>query len=237
MVSILLFCRMTLSKKFTILWDHALRSSSHRSGRRAAFVKIKPFDWIDLRLPWRIGEHLAGITIASRPPAADTLAAEVDILGMVFPFERRGKEPDDMHSSQASITRHFTHQIGFAFALRQAHGKFGDDMPQAVNLLLPLDLADGTAAILNVFLAIENLIDGVWFGPVGIPHVDREHQRVAARIVIEYRLNRGVGNDSSVPKKLAVDSHRRKSRWQSARCHHMADRELRVATVKVAHFA
>ena len=117
-------------------------------------MKIEALDRIDLRFPGSIGEYTARIAITGCPPAADTFAAEINILGMVFPFERRGKEPDNVHSGQATICRHFAHQIRIAFALWQAHGEFGDDMPQAVNLLLPFDLTDGAAAILNVLLAV-----------------------------------------------------------------------------------
>jgi hypothetical protein len=82
---------------------------------------------------------------------------------------------------------------------------------------------------LNIVLAVENLPDGVRLGSVWIPHVDSEHQRVAAWVVVEYRLDRRVGDNSSVPIKFAVDAHRRKGRRQRARCHYMADRELRIA--------
>ena len=110
-----------------------------------------------------------------------------------------------MHAGETSITRHFAHEVGFAFALRQAHGEFGDDMPQAVNLLLPSDVTDGSARILDVFLTAQNLPDCLGLGTARIPHVDREDERVAAGLVVEYGLDRRVGKNPAVPIKLTVD--------------------------------
>jgi hypothetical protein len=76
-------------------------------------------------------------------PSTGSFAAEVDILCVVLAFQWRGEEPDDVYAGEASITRHFAHEIAFAF--RQTHGELGDDMPQAVNLLLPPDVTDCAA--------------------------------------------------------------------------------------------
>jgi hypothetical protein len=108
-------------------------------------MKIEALDGIDLSFPRGVHEHSARIAIAGRPSRADAFAAEVDILGVVLSFERRGEEPDNIYARQASMTRHFAHEVGLTFAVRQTHGELGDDTPQAVNLLLPPDVADGAA--------------------------------------------------------------------------------------------
>ncbi len=101
-----------------------------------------------------------------------------------------------MHAGEASIARHFLDEVGLVLLPRQTHGEFGDDMPQAVNLLLQSEVADGPARILNVLLAVQNLPDRLRLGSAWIPNVDREHQRIAAMVVVEYRLDRGIGEDA-----------------------------------------
>ena len=65
----------------------------------------------------------------------------------------------------------------------------------------------------------------------------REDQRVLARIVVEDRLGRRVGEDAAVPVELAVDAHRRKRRRQRAGRHDVLDADLAVAAVEVSHLA
>ena len=73
--------------------------------------------------------------------------------------------------------------------------------------------------------------------PVRVPDVDREHERVLPRVVVEHRLDRGVRQDAAIPVELAVDAHGREGRRQRARGHHVADVERHVAAVEVAHLA
>ena len=41
------------------------------------------------------------------------------------------------------------------------------------------------------------------------------------RHVVEYRLDRRVGENAAVPIKITVDPYRREGRWKRAGCHHM----------------
>src|SRR6516162_8590118 len=67
--------------------------------------------------------------------------------------------------------------------------------------------------------------------------MDREYERVAAWVVVEYRLHRRIGKDTAVPIKLAVDAHTRKGWRQCARSHDVLGGELRVTAVEIAHLA
>ena len=67
--------------------------------------------------------------------------------------------------------------------------------------------------------------------------MDGEDHRVAARLVVEHRLDRCVRVDAAVPVGLAVDAHRRKRRRQRAGCHDVLQADRFVATVEIAHFS
>ena len=67
--------------------------------------------------------------------------------------------------------------------------------------------------------------------------MDREDERVAARVVVEDRLDRRVRQDPAVPVEVAVDANGRKGGRQRARGHHVADGKRHVAAVEIAHFA
>ena len=63
----------------------------------------------------------------------------------------------------------------------------------------------------------------------------RRKRPIAARIIVEYCLDRRVRQDPAIPIELAVDAHGRKRRRQRARSHDVPDVQLLVATVEVAH--
>jgi hypothetical protein len=67
--------------------------------------------------------------------------------------------------------------------------------------------------------------------------VHGEDQRVAARIVVEYRLGRRVRENATVPVELAVDADRRKRRRQRARGQDVLGLDLGLATIEVVHHA
>ena len=62
-----------------------------------------------------------------------------------------------------------------------------------------------------------------------IPQMHGEDQRVLARIVVEDRLGRRVGEDAAVPVELAVDAHRRERRRQRAGRHDVLDADLAMS--------
>src|SRR5260370_31932682 len=95
----------------------------------------------------------------------------------------------------------------------------GDDVAEAVDLLLADDLIRNPARILNVLLPMQHIPHGFRFRTHGIPHIDPEHDGVAARIIVEDRFSRGVRQDTAVPIVLTVDADRRKSRRESRARH------------------
>jgi hypothetical protein len=156
-----------------------------------AFMQVEAFGRIDLCFLWGIRKNTARIAITNRPAAADALSAEVDVLGVVLAFEGGARSRTTcmrVRHPYAAISR--TRLVSHSPSGK--YGELGDDVPQAVNLLLPSNVANGAARILNVFLAVQNLPDRLWFWSARIPHMDREHQRVAAGLVVEYRLHWGV---------------------------------------------
>ena len=106
-----------------------------------------------------------------------------------------------------------------------------------VDLLLACDMALGAARELDVLLPAHHLPDRFGLRTFGIPHVDGEDHRVAARLVVEHRLDRRIGVDAAVPVGVAVDAHRGKRRRQRARRHDVIHCERLVAAVEIAHFA
>ena len=85
--------------------------------------------------------------------------------------------------------------------------QLADDMTQAVDLLLARDVAVGAAGELDVLLAPHHVPDRLGFGARLVPDIDREDQRVAARLVVEHRLDGRVRIDAAVPVRLAIDAH------------------------------
>src|SRR5829696_7242910 len=99
-------------------------------------------------------------------------------------------------------------------------------MAEAVDLLLPHDVGDGAARILDVLLAVEDLPHGFRLATFRVPDMDGEDHAAAARHVVEHRLDRRIGEDAAVPVELAVDTHGGEGRWKGAGRHDMAGAEF-----------
>src|SRR5260370_39420673 len=84
-----------------------------------------------------------------------------------------------------------------------------------MGLLVSCDLACHPAGILHVLVAVEDCRHRARLGANWIPEVDGEDERVPARVVVQYHLSGGIGEDAAVPIQLAVDAHRRKCRRES----------------------
>src|SRR6516162_193732 len=110
-------------------------------------------------------------------------------------------------------------------------------MAQLVDLSLPGDVVRYPARILYVLVPMQDLPDRLRLGSGRIPHVYGKDQRIPARIVFENDLRRGIGKDTPVPIKLALDANCRERGWQRARRHHVVRRDLRLAAVEIAHRA
>ncbi len=116
-------------------------------------------------------------------------------------------------------------------------GEFVDDVAHVMHLPLPRDVARDAAGVLDVLLPVEHLPDRVRLLAHRIPQMHREDQRVLARIVVEDRLGRRVGENAAVPIELAVDAHGRKRRRQRTGRHDVLDADLGFAAVEVTHLA
>ena len=86
-------------------------------------------------------------------------------------------------------------------------------------------------------MTVEHLPDGAGLGSHGIPHVNREDEGVASRMVVENRFARRVGKNPAVPIELAVDANRRKGRRQRAGRHDVLGGDFACAAVEIAHLA
>ena len=120
---------------------------------------------------------------------------------------------------------------------RQALGQFAHDVAQPMDLRLAGDVALAAAGELDVLVARHHLLDRRRMRAGGLPHVDREDQRVAARHVVEHDLDGRVRIDAAVPVRLAIDGDRRKGRRQRAGRHDVARAKRHVPGVEVAHLA
>jgi hypothetical protein len=126
-------------------------ASPHWSGRRAAFVPIEALDRIDLCFP-----RASASTWRAPPyPAVhrQRMPLRLKSIYLVWSSPPRGGA-----RRQTTCMRRGTHNLPFRardwFRARfpASASRVRDDTPQMVNLLLPPDVADGPARILDVFL-------------------------------------------------------------------------------------
>ena len=167
----------------------------------------------------------------------DARRTEVDVLGVVLVFDARGQQPHDMHAREAAPAGQLAHGLAVADVLRDMAEQFLDHMAQTMGLHLAGDVAGYAARVLDVLLAMRDLPHRLRLWPDGIPHVDGEDQRVAARVVVEDDLGRRVGENAAVPIELAIDADGRERRRQCARGQDVLDADLDFAAVEVAHLA
>lgn len=126
--------------------------------------------------------------------------------------ETRRVELDHLHGGPATPTEQFSNRRGIALIGGDVLLQFTNDVPQTVNLLLPLEVAFGPAGILDVALPAHRLPDRLRLPAVCRPQLHGENHRVAARMVVEHRLERRVGVDAAIPPALPFQPHRRKTR-------------------------
>src|SRR5438552_156135 len=162
---------------------------------------------IDRLHPGSTIEHLTGVGIARLPTHAYAFGRKVDVLGVVLAVEVRCVQSRHVHGRTAAPAGQLAHCGRLARGLGHALGEFPDDVPQVVDLLLARDVALGAAGILDVLGPPHDLPDRLWFGAFGVPHVDREYQRVLARVVVQHGLDGSIGIDSAVPVRVAVDTN------------------------------
>src|SRR3954451_22119785 len=110
-------------------------------------------------------------------------------------------------------------------------------MTEAMHLFLPGNVADSSAGVLNVLLAVHDLPNRFGFGALRVPNVDSENDRISSRVVIEDSLHRRVRQDSAVPVQILVDPDSWECRWQCPGCHHVAQVDMHISSVEIAHFS
>src|SRR5271169_6229720 len=67
--------------------------------------------------------------------------------------------------------------------------------------------------------------------------MDREDERIPARVIVEHNLGRRVREDSSIPIELAINAHRGESWRKCSGGHDMLDTYLTSPGIEIAHFA
>src|SRR5438105_250600 len=190
---------------------------------------------IDRLRPRSTIEHLTGIVVSRLPSHTYAFRREVDVLGVVLAVEVRCVQSRHVHGRTAAPAGQLAHFGRLARGLGHALGELPDDVPQVVDLLLARDMALGAAGILDVLGPPHDLPHRLGFGAFGVPHVDREYQRVLARVVVQYGFDRGVGINPAIPLGIAVDPNRGKRRRQRARGEDVVEIDGLVAAVKVTH--
>src|SRR5258708_34346251 len=91
-----------------------------------------------------------------------------------------------------------------------------DHVAQLVNLTLSRNMTRDAARVLDVLVPVKYFPDGLWLRSNRVPHVHRENQGVATRVVVEDCLGRRVGENSAVPLEVAIDANGWKGRRQRA---------------------
>ena len=170
------------------------------------------FDRIGRRAPGRTLDHAQRVCVPGLAARAHAGGGEFNVLGVILAFEARRDQVRDMHRGAAAIGCEFLAVAVGLLVRRQLLRQLPDHVAQPMDLLLPNDVAVGAAGVLDVFLPADHLPDRFGLRAGLVPDVDGEDQRVAPRVVVEYRFDRGVGVDAAVPIRMAVDAHRRKSR-------------------------
>src|SRR5258706_7231343 len=207
----------------------------HTPGMR--LMQDKALSPVEFLAPWHFGERVLRIRVARLPSRANALGTEVDIFGMIVSSKRRRQQPDDMHTRRASVSRHRGYfRIGAGLG-RQLLLEFRDDMTELVDLFLTPDVAHRPARILKVLLAAQDAPDAVRLRTVRSPHMHREDQSAAARVIVEHGFDGSIGENASVPVKLAINPYRREGRWEGTRGHDMPDRQRGLPAVEIMHLA
>jgi hypothetical protein len=122
---------------------------------------------------------------------------EVDILCVILAIDGRRQQPYHVHFGEAAIFREVLHLLGLPQLLRHASRQLRHHVAQPMQLLLRRDVCDSATGVLDVLLPVHDLPDGLGLRTARIPDVDREHQRIAAWVIVEHRLHRRIGQDAA----------------------------------------
>src|SRR4051794_29455074 len=89
-----------------------LGSGSRHDRAGSGLVQDEALDWVEVARPGLELEHPASVRVAGFAAPADTVGAEVDVLGVVLAFERRCQQADHVHAGQAAEAGKLLH-VGF----------------------------------------------------------------------------------------------------------------------------
>src|ERR1043166_895583 len=117
------------------------------------FVDQDSLERVDFTLPGPAGNGAPGVLVAGAPARLNPGRTEVDVLGMVLATQAGSEQPDQMHRRPAAVRGKLTHRRIIQLAFRQLLCQLADDMAQAVELLLPGDVAEAPAGVLDLLLA------------------------------------------------------------------------------------
>ena len=162
------------------------------SGMCRHFVQDHALQWIAVIFPWLAFQRAESISVTNLPAAANTGWAEVDVLGVILIVKPRRKQTNHVHARQTAILAQLPNARVLAFLLGDELDQLRHDVAQLVDLTLTCDMAGDPARILNVFVAMQDLPDGLRLNSCWIPHMDRVDQGVPSRIVREDGFRRRI---------------------------------------------
>ena len=96
-------------------------------------------------------------------------------------------------------------------------------MPQPVKLLLTDDVAQASARLLALLLAVENLPDGFPASHLAATIFTEKIGGTAPRTVVEYDLDWRIGIDVPVPIRLTIDPPAGNAGGRAPEAHNMGD--------------
>ena len=94
------------------------------------------FNWIEFIPPGGFFHGPLCVSITGIPAHLDARFAEIDVLGMILVFESRSQQRYDMHVGYAAVAGQIAHPRRVTDVLRHVLYELGDDVTQAVDLLL-----------------------------------------------------------------------------------------------------
>src|SRR5687767_12399115 len=168
-------------------------------------------DCVDRRVPGRALDHPPRVSVSGLAAEANAGGAKVDVLQVVFAVESRRKKAHHMHRGPATPGCEFPAFRAVPRFRRKFLFELSNHMAQPVNLLLAGDMAVIARRITDVLLARHHLPDRRGLSTSRLPDIYAKDHRVAPRVVVEHRLERGVRVEPAVPEGFAVDPNRREA--------------------------
>src|SRR2546426_5909037 len=146
---------------------------------RRVLMDDHAFHRVDGLLPGLAREHLLRVGVAGLAARGDAGGREVDVLAVVVALELGREEAHDMHGGAAAVAGVALDVGVAALLLGPGMRELGDDVAQAVDLLVARGVAVGAARVLGVLLAAEAGPDRLRLRTRGLPDVDRSEEHTS----------------------------------------------------------